>query len=322
MVFPEGTRSENGKIGRFHKGAFHLAQVLNLEIQPILIHGAAEVLQKNNFLIRSGALNVRVLPRIAVNDIRWGDTLRDQTKNIATYFKSTFAEFQSEMEDTDYLKTRIFTNYVYKGPVLEWYFKAKWRLESKNFENYDRLIGQRSYILDIGCGYGYLSFYLHYRNENRYIQGVDFDEDKITVAAHSYNKSDRLQFTAANIMNHAFSKQDVIFLNDVLHYLTADQQEIILNRCVNALNPDGIIFIRDGVTDAEEKHKNTLRTESLSTGLFSFNKKENDFHFFSTQDITDFATLHGLSISIQAHSKNTSNVLFILRKDAHQINQK
>jgi 1-acyl-sn-glycerol-3-phosphate acyltransferase len=314
MIFPEGTRSENGKIGRFHKGAFHLAQALNLEIQPIQIHGAAEVLQKNNFLIRNGVLNVRVLPRISMNDSQWGDTLRDKTKNIAAYFKETFSEFRTEMEDTHYLKSRIFTNYVYKGPVLEWYFKSKWRLEHKNFENYDKLIGQRNQILDIGCGYGYLSFYLHYRNQNRIIQGVDFDEDKITIAANSYNKSDRLQFTSANIMHFPITAHDVIFLNDVLHYLTADQQKNLLNRCVSALKPDGIIFIRDGITDSVEKHRNTLRTESLSTGFFSFNKKENDFHFFSSQDIIDFAALHHLSVSIQEHSRNTSNVLFILRK--------
>jgi 2-polyprenyl-3-methyl-5-hydroxy-6-metoxy-1,4-benzoquinol methylase len=275
-------------------------------------------LQKNNFLIRTGALNVRILPRISVNDMQWGDSLRNKTKNIASYFKSAFADYQSEMEDTDYLKTRIFTNYVYKGPVLEWYFKAKWRLESKNFTAYDKLIGNRINILDIGCGYGYLSFYLHYRNGNRSIQGVDFDADKITIAANSYNKSDRLQFTAANIMHFPIAAQDVIFMNDVLHYLTADQQKTLLNRCVHALKPDGIIFIRDGITDSEEKHKNTLRTESLSTGLFSFNKKENAFHFFSSQDMVDFAALHGLSISIQSHSKNTSNSLFILKKNTLQ----
>jgi 2-polyprenyl-3-methyl-5-hydroxy-6-metoxy-1,4-benzoquinol methylase len=55
----------------------------------------------------------------------------------------------------------------FKGPVLEWYFKIKWNLESKNYAFYNHLIGDRKNILDIGCGYGYLSFYLHYKNAER-----------------------------------------------------------------------------------------------------------------------------------------------------------
>jgi len=39
IIFPEGTRSSDCKIKRFHKGAFFLANKLDLEIQPILLHG-------------------------------------------------------------------------------------------------------------------------------------------------------------------------------------------------------------------------------------------------------------------------------------------
>ena len=314
LVFPEGTRSEDGTIGRFHKGAFHLAQELNLDIQPILIHGASDVLPKNDFLIRSGALNVRVLPRLTYNDPKWGENLRDKTKNIAAHFKSEFALYKDEMEDTSYLKHKVFTNYVFKGPVLEWYFKTKWNLEAKNYTFYNDLIGDRKHILDVGCGYGYLSFFLHYKNDKRVITGVDYDEDKILIAQHSYNKTDNLQFAYEDISTVTIANQDVIFLNDVLHYLSEEKQQNVLNRCAKALNQEGILFIRDGITDLTEKHKNTERTEALSTGLFSFNKKDGAFHFFSSKDIRKFAENNGLSFEMQEHSKNTSNVLFILRK--------
>ncbi|MBE9464087.1 1-acyl-sn-glycerol-3-phosphate acyltransferase [Dyadobacter subterraneus] len=314
LVFPEGTRSEDGKIGRFHKGAFHLAQELNLDIQPILIHGASDVLPKGDFLIRPGALNVRVLPRLTYSDPKWGESLRDKTKNISAHFKSEFELYKDEMEDTSYLKHKIFTNYVFKGPVLEWYFKTKWNLEAKNYTYYNELIGDRKNILDVGCGYGYLSFYLHYKNEHRLITGVDYDEDKILIARNSYNKTENLQFRFENIMATDMAKQDIIFLNDILHYLSEENQQIILNRCATALNPGGILFIRDGITDLKEKHKNTERTEALSTGLFSFNKKDSEFHFFSSSDIRIFAEKNYLNFEMQEHSKNTSNVLIILRK--------
>ena len=49
MAFPEGTRSETNKIRRFHKGAFYLAEQLQLDILPVLIHGNSEVLPKGKF---------------------------------------------------------------------------------------------------------------------------------------------------------------------------------------------------------------------------------------------------------------------------------
>ncbi|MCE7041539.1 trifunctional MMPL family transporter/lysophospholipid acyltransferase/class I SAM-dependent methyltransferase [Dyadobacter sp. CY312] len=314
LVFPEGTRSQDGTIGRFHKGAFFLAEQLELDIQPLLIHGASEVLPKGDFLIRPGALNVRVLPRINFKDEKWGVQLRDKTKNISQFFKSEFAGFKSEMEDTSYLKHRIFTNYVFKGPVLEWYFKAKWQLEEKNYACYNALIDARENIMDIGCGYGYLSYYLHYCNPERKIVGVDYDDEKITIAKNGYNKTGNLHFLSADVMTLSIGSQDVIFLNDILHYLSKEKQLTLLKNCADALLNDGIIFIRDGITDQQEKHKNTERTEALSTGLFSFNKKMEDFHFFSANDIRDFARNNNLSFEMQEHSGTTSNVLFILRK--------
>ncbi|MEO6685834.1 MAG: class I SAM-dependent methyltransferase, partial [Dyadobacter sp.] len=236
------------------------------------------------------------------------------TKNISAHFKSEFEFYKDEMEDTTYLKPKIFTNYVFKGPVLEWYFKTKWNLEAKNYTYYNELIGDRKNILDVGCGYGYLSFYLHYKNENRVITGIDYDEDKILIAQNSYNKTENLQFRYEDIIFSDMANQDIIFLNDILHYLSEEKQQITLDRCAKALNPGGIIFIRDGITDLKEKHKNTERTEALSTGLFSFNKKDSEFHFFSSSDIRTFAKKNQLDFEMQEHSKNTSNVLIILRK--------
>jgi 1-acyl-sn-glycerol-3-phosphate acyltransferase len=315
LIFPEGTRSNDGTIGRFHKGAFYLAEELHLDIQPLLIHGASEVLPKGDFLIRPGALNVRVLPRIGFQDDRWGILPRDKSKNISQFFKSEFAKYKTEMEDTSYLKHRVFTNYVFKGPVLEWYFKAKWRLEEKNYAYYNALIGDRRRIMDMGCGYGYLSFYLHYCNRERTVLGIDYDEEKITIAENSYNKTSSLNFLSADVMSIDMAQQDVIFLNDILHYLSKEKQFTLLESCAGSLAKGGILFIRDGITDQQEKHRNTERSEALSTGIFSFNKKMEEFHFFSANDIRDYAENQGLTFEMQEHSGTTSNVLFILRKN-------
>ncbi len=314
MIFPEGTRSTDGTIARFHKGAFYLAKELNLDITPVLLKGVCQVLPKNIFYINKGWIDFKVLPRIKADDASWGETYQQRTKNISRYFKNEYRQFESDIQNADYLFKKIFDNYVYKGPILEWYLRVKWKLESKNYDYYDALIGDRKNILDLGCGYGYLSLFLHYRDETRNITGVDYDEEKIEIAQNCFDKKERLQFEQGNIKNYAIQNQDVVFLNDVLHYISKENQLNVLESVVNGLNEKGIIFIRDGITDFENRHEVTKRSEWFSTKLLGFNKVEEDFCFLSKSFIKSFAAKHNLKYEFKEQSSKTSNVLFVLQK--------
>jgi len=315
VIFPEGTRSVDGEIKRFHKGAFYLAQEMKLDITPALIHGAHYVLPKNEFLVKHGELNVKILPRIKYADKSFGETYRERAKNITRYFKQQHKLFTDERESAKYLYHRVFQNYIFKGPILEWYIRIKWKLESDNFQRYHEIIGDRKKIADLGCGYGYLSFYLHYKNPERNILGIDYDEEKIEIAGNNFDKTDRLQFQSADLTEYEFEeKQDVIFLNDVLHYLTEQNQETVLQKCCDALSEDGILMIRDGVTDFNQRHGNTRLSELFSTKIMGFNKNKNELHFFNIDFIKSFAEKNGLSFEMSEQSAKTSNVLFILKK--------
>ena len=48
-LFPEGTRSETGKMKTFKEGAFVLAKRLNLPVLPIVINGSKNAVPKNSF---------------------------------------------------------------------------------------------------------------------------------------------------------------------------------------------------------------------------------------------------------------------------------
>ncbi|MDR3267311.1 MAG: 1-acyl-sn-glycerol-3-phosphate acyltransferase, partial [Tannerella sp.] len=58
VVFPEGTRSADCSIRRFHRGAFYIAEELNLDIIPVLLHGAGHVLPKDDFMLRKGRIDI------------------------------------------------------------------------------------------------------------------------------------------------------------------------------------------------------------------------------------------------------------------------
>jgi 1-acyl-sn-glycerol-3-phosphate acyltransferase len=311
VVFPEGTRSTDGEMHRFHKGAFVLSKQLNVPIQPVLLIGLHEINPKNDIMISGGELYVKPLDKIYPNE---NETDKEYTKRAQVLMKETFLETKRTYAKSGYWFSSIMRNYVLKGPVLEWYVRVKFGLERKNFETYDELIGGRKIIYDIGCGYGYLSYYLHYRQPSRTIFGLDYDEEKVLTAENSLKKNENLQFEYADVKTYDFKSCDAVFLNDVLHYLPKDEQNNVLDKLLNALNPGGILFIRDGVTDLDGRIKNTERTEKLSTKLFKFNKTENDLEFLKISEIKGFAEKNNLTFELAEHSKTTSNVLFILRK--------
>ncbi len=65
MMFPEGTRSPDGRLREFKHGAFTLAQQTRRPLLPILIHGTADALPKRGFVIQGRhAITIRVLDEI------------------------------------------------------------------------------------------------------------------------------------------------------------------------------------------------------------------------------------------------------------------
>ena len=64
MIFPEGTRSADCHIQRFHRGAFYLAEKLQLDIIPVFISGFGKVLPKKSFHLHPGHMSLEVMNRI------------------------------------------------------------------------------------------------------------------------------------------------------------------------------------------------------------------------------------------------------------------
>jgi 1-acyl-sn-glycerol-3-phosphate acyltransferase len=58
IVFPEGTRSTDGNIGNFKRGAFLLAGEVKEKIVPVTIIGSNNILPKKGFKIKSGEVKV------------------------------------------------------------------------------------------------------------------------------------------------------------------------------------------------------------------------------------------------------------------------
>lgn len=69
LLFPEGTRSEDGEIHNFRDGAFRLAVDCNVPVVPVVIDGTFDVISKKSKRLNFKAdMTVRVLPPVDPND--------------------------------------------------------------------------------------------------------------------------------------------------------------------------------------------------------------------------------------------------------------
>ena len=81
VVFPEGTRSRDGKLLRFKKGGFLLAAQSSRPIVPITINGSRQVLPAGAWHLRSGTIEVTISQPIAADGFGPG-TLRHLSNQV------------------------------------------------------------------------------------------------------------------------------------------------------------------------------------------------------------------------------------------------
>lgn len=107
FIFPEGTRSRDCSIGRFHKGAFEIASRFGLDIVEVLLHGTGYCMPKGTSFIESFPMRCEVVRRIpnamipAKNDLR---------KLVA----DDYSELCRKLENRVFCQKEVLANYKYK----------------------------------------------------------------------------------------------------------------------------------------------------------------------------------------------------------------
>lgn len=98
-VYPEGTRSENCSINRFHKGAFMLSQELNVDILPLILYGAGKALPKKGKYLHKWPIYLEIDKRIDIEELQaMGCTLRKQASQMRKYYQKRYSEIANRIE--------------------------------------------------------------------------------------------------------------------------------------------------------------------------------------------------------------------------------
>jgi 1-acyl-sn-glycerol-3-phosphate acyltransferase len=243
VVFPEGTRSPDGKLKRFHKGAFYLAEQLNIGIVPMLLHGTGDTIKKGDFMVMNASMTMKFLPRISPSDKSYGEGYAERAKIISRYFKAEFEKVKVETETPRYFRQRLRMNYIYKGPRLEWLALKESRNE-KFYQALESALPKTGNITELGCGYGFHVYMLHFSGWKRRIVGIDASEEEIDVANNCYSKNEQVKFICADPLNYPTEKSDAFIINEKRLSLKQDEVKSLLKKCLSNLNDNGtVVFI-------------------------------------------------------------------------------
>lgn len=73
VIFPEGTRSPDGRLHDFKAGAMVLAIKSGVPVVPVAIHGTYEILPKGSLLMKPGKVSIRVGSPVETKNYRAKD---------------------------------------------------------------------------------------------------------------------------------------------------------------------------------------------------------------------------------------------------------
>ncbi len=313
VIFPEGTRSADGEIKRFHKGAFFLAEQLNIDILPILLHGTGDTMTKGDFLLKNGKISIKILPRIKQNNARFGTGYTEKTRLVSRYFKEEYKQLSIETEGPGYFKELLLYNYLYKSPTLQWHIKLKLLLE-KNYWLFHRLLPRKGKMLHIGCGYGFMTYLLHFASKEREFTGIDTDEDKIEVAGNCFSKDNSINFIQADALEFPFESYDAIIIAGVLNFTQPVCKVQVIEKCLASLSPGGALIIKVDKNAPGQKPGNGIFARFFPVHFFKFKKAAagGGLPNSSGQLVKEIATAHNMKWTATDQLKNASGIVFVI----------
>lgn len=194
VIFPEGTRTPDGEIGRFHPGAFHIARELGLDILPVMIHGAWDVLPKNDFMLCEGTISLEIGGRIPCEELSKGTSLR-LSQEFYHRYSQAYAALRREREKSSYFISYIRGAYRYKGREIEGLCKEELAKIRRGADLIDapRAAGGSAMIDNCACGAFALAFALV--NKDTAVTARIADSEMLAAARNLAALPPNLSFT-------------------------------------------------------------------------------------------------------------------------------
>jgi 1-acyl-sn-glycerol-3-phosphate acyltransferase len=92
LLFPEGTRTQDGRIQPFKRGAFTLAARSRVPIVPVTVNGSFSILPKRGLRINSGNVEVIIHPPVLTNGCTGKEGEMQLMKRVRDIVASDYVE--------------------------------------------------------------------------------------------------------------------------------------------------------------------------------------------------------------------------------------
>ena len=100
LVFPEGTRSRDGALLPFKKGAFRIAIDTGLPLLPVVIEGTDRVSKPGSKIIYPGRARLRILEPIDTTGMTNRDDLKPLLERVEGQITENYREMRNEALDS------------------------------------------------------------------------------------------------------------------------------------------------------------------------------------------------------------------------------
>jgi 1-acyl-sn-glycerol-3-phosphate acyltransferase len=308
--FPEGTRSVDGFVQKFHRGAFELAVELRQDILPVVLCDTNTAMPRDAWWFEPYHAVVRALPRVTPQNFDYTLGSAALMQHCEKIIRDALQQQLDELNTPRVLRRKVERLYRYQGIYAEQLAHWKMKLDPI-FKSLDRVVPRSGVILDLGCGYGFATHWLAQCTDARTFLGVDYDEDKLRTAQRTAQQHPRIRFEFQNILEWEYPACDTVLLLDVLHYWTPDKQQRILEKARRALRPGGRLILRDGAKADDGAHQRVHRWEVFATKL-GLNRTREGLHFQTLAELETALKLAGFNgLEIIREAGRGSNVLLV-----------
>ena len=193
------------------------------------------------------------------------------------------------------------------------------------------LLPDRGCLLDLGCGQGMLLSLIRAAKEqyraglwpgdwpppplNLGLRGIELSAGRVQVARRALG--DSVQVEQRDLRVFDFPPCSVIVMLDVLHYLGEAEQGRVIEKAAGALEPGGLLLMREADADAGFAFRVTEWSERIAGVLRGeFGQR---LHYRSAVDWIAELAGRGFAVSAEPMSEGTpfANVLFVARKVSH-----
>jgi len=315
LVFPEGTRSADGKVGRFHPGAFVLARRLGIPVLPVAIVGSRLALRRGTWWIGDHDVRVAVLDPVDPGAFRGDLPDQEMAREVRRRIVEARDRLWPETQAGTAWRSQLAGLYRYLGPVASHYSASKAKR--------DPLVGAipqlcpgDGEVLVTGCGMGILTARLALAFPGRPIRAVDTDGRKLGLARAALGPSSPVTFVEGDIRAVDPGSPGTALLVDVLHYWPEEAQREILAAVARSLPAGGRLVFRDGCADRGRGHRLVAAGEALACRL-GFTRQPGRHHFRTSEGWRRL--LEGCGLVVEESRPDLgllSNLVLVCRKGA------